>query len=411
MLFDGEKISWEKVSHTDVSFSDKAINDKYLKGEVRIITEQARYPLDTISAMVGSKKYVLMPAFQRRHRWDVEKKSRLIESFIMNVPIPPIFLYENDYSHYEVMDGLQRMTAIYEFYSDKFSLTGLELWPELNGKKYSELPKKIKQGIDRRYLSSIILLQESAKSPKDAQAMKQLVFERINSGGVKLEPQETRNALYNGPMNELCIDLSRNKFLCYLFGIPNKENLAEDQLHFEGIADFEEETFQRHLDNNALYRSMDDVELVLRFFAIRNLEGYSEQFSHFLDAYLIKANQFNIELLNNLKKLFEETIEFAYNLFAEKAFYLWRRRNTKSGEKWGWFERPTTTVYDPLMYVLSGMLGKKTTFVSQAEKIREDISQMYRDNYSIFEGRNSNRSDIEKRINAYREFFNQYVEE
>ena len=107
----------------------------------------------------------------------------------MNVPIPPIFLYENEYSHYEVMDGLQRMTTIYEFYQDKFALKGLEQWAELNGKVYSVLPEKIRQGIDRRYLSSIILLHESAKDQQKAQEMKQLVFERINSGGVKLDPK------------------------------------------------------------------------------------------------------------------------------------------------------------------------------------------------------------------------------
>ena len=83
----------------------------------------------------------------------------------------------------------------------------------------------VRQGIDRRYLSSIILLQESAKTAQKAQDMKQLVFERINSGGVKLEPQETRNALYNGPMNELCANLARNKYLCALFRIPNEREL------------------------------------------------------------------------------------------------------------------------------------------------------------------------------------------
>jgi hypothetical protein len=72
---------------------DDRINTKYVKGEVRIVTEQARYPLNTVAAMVDSKDYDLNPEFQRRHRWDNQKKSRLIESFIMNVPIPPVFLY------------------------------------------------------------------------------------------------------------------------------------------------------------------------------------------------------------------------------------------------------------------------------------------------------------------------------
>ena len=94
MIFPGEKIQWEKEKQTTVHASDSKINEKYMAGEVRIVTEQARYPLDTITGMVSSGKYNLMPTFQRRHRWDDEKKSRLIESFIMNVPIPPIFLYD-----------------------------------------------------------------------------------------------------------------------------------------------------------------------------------------------------------------------------------------------------------------------------------------------------------------------------
>src|SRR6185369_14704328 len=108
-------------------------------------------------------------------------QSRLMESFIMNVPIPPIFLYEVAYSRYEVMDGLQRLTAINEFYSDKFALTGLDQWPELNGMSYSTLPEQVRRGIDRRYLSSIILLQETARDELEAIRLKQLVFERINS--------------------------------------------------------------------------------------------------------------------------------------------------------------------------------------------------------------------------------------
>lgn len=122
--------------------SDEEINEKYISGEVRIVTEQARYPLDTICTMLNSGKYLLRPDFQRRRRWDRSKQSRLIESFIMNIPIPPIFLYEYEFSKYEVMDGLQRLTAIKEFYDDKFSLEGLEYWKELNGKNIVNFLKK-----------------------------------------------------------------------------------------------------------------------------------------------------------------------------------------------------------------------------------------------------------------------------
>ena len=66
------------------NLTEEEINDKYLKGEVRIVTEQARYPLPTISEMFSSDNYILCPEFQRRHRWDVKKQSKLIESFIVN---------------------------------------------------------------------------------------------------------------------------------------------------------------------------------------------------------------------------------------------------------------------------------------------------------------------------------------
>ena len=213
-LFENEQLDFTHLKKTEmVISSDSDINEKYIKGEVRIVTEQARYPLNTIVSMLDSGDYQLDPEFQRRHRWNPLQKSRLIESFIMNVPIPPIFLYEDTYSHYQVMDGLQRLTAIYDFYTDNLNLEGLQEWSELNGRKYSNLPDKIKKGVDRRYLSSIILLQETAKDAFEADRLKQLVFERINSGGVRLEYQESRNAIYDGPLNRLCIKLSRNNYL------------------------------------------------------------------------------------------------------------------------------------------------------------------------------------------------------
>jgi len=136
-LLPGERLSWAVEDVGDVAAStDKAIDEKYARGEVRIVTEQGRYPLNTISALVESTNYNLQPEFQRRHRWDRVRQSRLIESFIMNVPVPPIFLYEISYSQYEVMDGLQRLTAIKEFYADEFALKGLEEWTELNGRTY-----------------------------------------------------------------------------------------------------------------------------------------------------------------------------------------------------------------------------------------------------------------------------------
>ena len=154
-LFIGERIDFSgEILELFPKRSPDEINDKYARGEIRIVTEQARYPLNTILSMLDSGDYQLNPEYQRRHRWSQEKQSRLIESFIMNVPIPPIFLYEVSYSFYEVMYGLQRLTAIAEFYRGDYELIDLTQWPELNGYYYHTLPALVRRGIDRRYISS-----------------------------------------------------------------------------------------------------------------------------------------------------------------------------------------------------------------------------------------------------------------
>jgi len=387
-LFEGEQLTIDFGTAPSAVPHDRAsINAKYVKGDVRIITEQARYPLPSLMGMYeDSSAYVLNPDFQRRHRWNREKQSRLIESFIMNVPIPPIFLYEVEYSKYEVMDGLQRMTALYEFYKDRFALVGLEEWRELNGLRYSELPDQIQKGIDRRYLSSVILLQETAKTDAEAQRLKQLVFERINSGGVLLEPQEARNAIYDGPLNRLCIQLARNQYLCRMWGIPEPTT-----------PELEEGIFSDELVANETFRRMEDVELVLRFFAYRQRLFHDQTaLKIYLDEYLRQGNHFPSALLTAYKELFEDTVKLVYDVLGEDAFQLYRQR--KSG--WNWFDRPTKVVYEPVMYAFSQRLEHKSELLSQAEKIRAALPDFYKEHYGVFEGRRVNRADMSARNQA-----------
>ena len=383
-----------------VFLSDGDINSKYVKGEVRIVTEQARYPINSIANIVEDPSYEISPEYQRRHRWDDERKSRLIESLIMNVPVPPIFLYEFDYSKYEVMDGLQRLTAIHEFYRNRFSLTGLVEWPELNGRTYDALPSKVREGIDRRYLSSVILLKETAHSEEDALRLKQLVFERINSGGVRLSPQESRNALFDGPMNQLCIRLSKNSALCRLWNIPQAEKQELD-----GGLPSEDRI------KNDEFRKMTDVELVLRFFAYRQkhrLHSSGEPLRSYLDRYLRKGNLFPQTTLEGIGDLFTRTIEFSDELFGDRCFFLYRVRSRGSSDHWSWRESPTTTVYDPLMRVLSEVLSQRQILLKKADGIRSDIEGFYQREYADFEGRNVNPSALQRREEQYRSFLQQY---
>jgi len=396
-LYENEKVNLSQQNNVDeVKLNNDEINEKYKKGEVRIITEQARYPLSTIVNMVNSEDYILNPEFQRRHRWDTTRKSRLIESFIMNVPIPPIFLYEREYSVYEVMDGLQRLTAISQFYEDKFALQDLVEWKELNGFKYSQLPEQIRKGIDRRYISSIILLQETAKSESEANRLKQLVFERINSGGEKLKAQEIRNALYPGGLNYLTISLSRNKYFCKLWNIPEPDKI-----------EIETGQARQEVIENKYFKDMSDTELVLRFFAYRQVDQWQgNTMEIFLDEFLKKGNeQFDESVLNNLKKLFNNTVKFAYDLFGEKAFWLHRKRE----DRWFHFERPTKILYDPLMQVLANNLDKKDDILAKKDDIVPGIENLHKNNFEAFKGRDTNKTKVTLRIEVLQNFLNSFL--
>lgn len=390
--YNGEILDLDRLKEINTpkaSFDE--ISKKYYDGQVRIVTEQARYPLNTIVALVDSKNYILRPGFQRRHRWDTERKSKLIESFIINVPIPPVFLYETSFSKYEVMDGLQRITAIYEYYNDGFELEGLQEWKELNGLKYSELPEVIKLGIDRRYLSSIILLQETAKDVTQAQTMKQLVFERLNSGGVDLSDQETRNALYDGKMNQLCMELSSNENFRKLFNIP---------LNIETKSSTTE---------NILYDKMEDVELVLRFFAFRQIEKWDSAYiKKFLDQYLILGNNMPDKTLKSLGLCFENTVELIYLIFGNSAFKLWRK--TKNSETLKQASKATKVLYDPLMLSFCQFLDKRAILIDNKEMICSELKRLFEESPDLFISR-FNKSDIISRRDAITQMIKKIVGE
>ena len=397
-LLDGEIIEFLfPPQNTKIELSDEKINEKYVKGDVRIITEQARYPLNTILTIVNNPSYILNPEFQRRHRWGIEKKSKLIESFIMNVPIPPVFLYEISFSEYEVMDGLQRLTAISQFYKDEFALEGLMEWKELNGRRYSELPEQIQKGIDRRYLSSIILLQETAKNENEAQRLKQLVFERINSGGEKLTAQETRNALYPGKLNSLCLKLARDKNFCQMWNIPEP---IFDTPDAEKVTD--------ELTKNPLFSRMEDAELVLRFFAYRQIEKWEGvSLETFLDEFLLKGNFFAEEIISNYAHIFKRTISLIYSTLGETAFWLIRKRKFKDGSEgeWKYYERPTKVLYDPLMYLFSNYIEQEELLLERKEQLKVKLEALYIEKQEVLGGRNTNRNDVLSRIELINQVF------
>jgi hypothetical protein len=405
-LLPGETIEILK-SKESKTLTDAELNKRYVQEGVRIVVEQARYPLnqiltmftDTFETEPGTReaKYKRDPEYQRRHRWDDGRKSRLIESFLMNVPVPPIFLYEYELARFEVMDGRQRLTALMDFYDDSLELTELQYWPELNGRKYSNLPTSIRDGIDRRYLSSIILLNETAATEEQAAFLKKLVFERLNSGGVRLSGQETRNAVYNGPLNDLCLELSRGRELRAMLGTPLD---AEVNLPVDDAEESDDEDLAvLHQDSDGvgvtkmgrkMFESMEDVEVVLRFFAYRHLGKFSQglnRISDFLDEFLVRGNKFNTATLAEYKKIFQENIEFWYEIGGPTAFRV--KGSNRHFSK---------IAFDALMYASSALqVEQRVMLLRHPQALRAAIEAMYDKHAVFFGGRKTNTADAHRR--------------
>ena len=361
--------------------------------------EQGAVKLSLVKGVFKAKNYQLTPKYQRRITWDTKKRSKLIESFIMNVPVPPVFVYETEFNQYQVMDGLQRITAIIDFYSDKYELEELVQWPELNGRRYSQLPQKIKEGIDRRQLSVITLLKESSKNSSQEEEMKKMVFERLNTGGVTLEDQEIRNALYGGPFNDLCIELSKNNSFRKLWIITSD---LQDDLDTVDLQNYDDALLYA---KNKLYKRMYDVELILRFFTMRHIEEFNGKLSEFMDACLRQGNHYSSEALNILKETFEDTIAKAEKLFSDKAFCQY----TMVRNKMTW-TAPQKMIYDPIMLALS-QISISTTDKMDIDINIQKLKEFYELNKDMFDGKRQSKKDIQKRVEIFISFIKELIEE
>jgi hypothetical protein len=387
MLSDYEKTMWkDSPKEKGVNLSVSQINEKYEKGEQRIITETNREKLPNFVDALKRNDYMeVRPFYQRRSRWDEERQSKLIESFIINIPVPPVFLYERSYNSYEVMDGQQRITAISDFYNNKFSLKGLDLWPELNGMQYSDLPNKIRSGLDRRSISSIVLLKESAPDEEDAIFLRQLVFERLNTGGVKLERQEIRNSLGSGRFNDMLFKLAQGNIFRDIWELPR----------------FEEEELENHklpIYEKLFFKKMEDIEVVLRFFALRHMEHYKYGIQGFLDLYMIRSKSFDDDDCTHLKTLFNSTLFTAFKIFDGNIFKTYEN-NMFSG-------KPKKGIYDAVMVPLSEFEDDFEKLISNKEKVIKLTKKLFDDEgVSALTGRASTKKDLEGRIEHFRQVF------
>ena len=171
----------------------------------RAVYQTSTYFLPQLAALIEEKRRLILTRdHQRRLKWGIVKQSALIESLLLNIPVPPIYLCENATGRYEIMDGQQRICAIRDFYSNQLRLDGLEILSGLNGLNYEECPPHVLRTLGRGSVSVVVLLFESDRGyagPPDLRPseLRRHMFNRLHPEGVKLNAQEFINVLNPGP--------------------------------------------------------------------------------------------------------------------------------------------------------------------------------------------------------------------
>lgn len=201
------------------------------------------YPLDDI--MVRSDKrtvaevvkridrgrFILDPDFQRDFVWGSKKQSKLIESCVMRIPLPVLYVAEGDDGRISVVDGLQRLGTFTRFLNDKLTLTDLGEGHPLTGKKFSDLPLSLKERVEDTQLT-LYILDKSA--PRRAQLD---IFERVNGGEV-LSRQQMRNAIFNGPGTRWLREMSRSSAFLKATGQSLNTKIMRDREAVNRFAGF-----------------------------------------------------------------------------------------------------------------------------------------------------------------------------
>lgn len=383
---------WEKpIKEAPSQLTDAEINEKYRIGEERIVTETNREKIPNFVKALDNADYMqVRPFYQRRDRWEEVRQSKLIESFIMNIPVPPLFIYEKEFNKYEVMDGQQRITALKAFYNGEFKLKGLEIWKDLNGRTYSTLPSQVRQGLDRRSISYIVVLKESTQDEEEAVFLRQTVFQRLNTGGVALEAQEVRNCIFQGVFNDLLIELTQLDSFRAAFGLP-KFSSDETEPNAE-------------IKKFPMYQKLADAEMVLRFFALRHYEHYQKGMQGFLSIYMNRMSSATSKELSELKVIFEKTINTVYEVFKEHTF------NGYSIEKDTWDKQPHKALFDCVMIGFAENIEHSSTLIrKRAEIVSGTKDLIVRNEPGTFTGRGNSKSDVKNRIESYKSFISSFV--
>ena len=329
---------------------------------VTVHTRPMNLTLQELKNSVDANDIITDPDYQRKYVYDDKRASCLIESILIGIPIPVIYLAEEDEGIYSVIDGQQRITSFVRYLKNDFPLSGLKKLHNLNGLYFKELDKALQRRLNYQTLSTVCI-------EKDSENLKYEIFSRLNLGAVKLRDQEVRNCIYRGSFNNMLKDIAQTN--------PNLPILFHD--------------------SNTRYSY---EERILRFFALRDMElkgTFKLMMNSYMEAH-INDDDFSID---GAKKQYNSLIELVKSVLGENAFF------SESDQR----HKFNGAVYDSIMIPFS--LFPKRDIIKHSDEIRTEIESLKRDNKDykdwIYAGTNAAKR-IRSRVNAVMEILNRIIQ-
>lgn len=342
----------------EVEREDEPVPFKY-----SITSYGADYPIDGLVKRLG-KGSIFIPGFQRGFVWNIKEASRFIESLLLGLPVPGIFLAkEQDTEKLLVIDGQQRLRTLQGFYKGVFpgdskrvfSLRGVQ--KEYEGCTYDSLSEENQRLLDDTILHATIVKQEE---PSEDNSSIYHIFERLNTGGVQLQPQEIRACIFHGEFSDLLKKLNKNKSWREVYGPVSK--------------------------------NMKDIELILRFFSLYFKVGqYKKPMKEFLNVFMGKNRHLKIQREEQLTKLFEGTIGVVNSCLGSNAF--------RPNRVW------KAAVFDAVMVGIAtrlekGAIENSNSVLRQYQKLLEDVNFL-----SACDSATTDEENVNRRINLATQTF------
>lgn len=324
----------------DLLFPATAGQDDFAESILNIPPEQRKLHTETYDFAVQTifeklrDSTIGIPEFQRRYVWSDAQASRLIESLIIQCPIPVVYLNQEKDETMSVIDGNQRLTSINRYLNNEFPLKGLTAYPELEGNRFYELDGRFQRHILNRTLRCIVILKDTHPQVKFD------VFERLNSGSVKLNPQELRHGLYFGDAIQLAAKLVQSSNFLELLDIR-------------------------------IDKRMKAEELIMRFLALsHDFDNYKKPLAGFINAFVDTRRTMSPAEAEKFGVFFTSTLSKVRELFGDLAFKIFSR--TKVVES-----KFNAALYDAEMVAVAQLQAERIKLNIASKTVQDRLAHLF----------------------------------